>query len=261
MKTRSWIWVLIGVGLGLGLGAILAAANRPPEIDAHAIAEARLAAVEQAGVAVLPGAERLGVSTPSGITGERRSSRDLVTYALVHRRRQDLADVPRDDARGGPVAALLELAELQARALAVAGFQPMVAGWSSTGHEGRQRIEDLMGSELASDLSPPQPGKQFRPRVYVEDLRQSDSGGGGGTSQVDLNAPWITHFRIYLVPDSGATLFVKNRFDNALTVVDSEFAYADRTLFGVEYPRGSHLVGREPGQFQLREWIVQPDRR
>ena len=259
MKERFWIWLLVVAGLGLGLWALLPSMGGSPGIAAHAVAEARLDAVEHASTATLPGAERLAVSHPSSIQGDRRASGSLVTYALVYRRRQDLTEVPLDDAHGGPVAALLQLADLQATLLAAAGFQPMVGDWSTTGHEGKQPLADLMGSEVAFDLSPPQSDKEFRPRVYVGDERQRASGGGGGKTQIDLNAPWITHFRIYLVPHSGATLFVKNRFDNTLKVVDSEFAYADRTLFDVEYPRGSYIVGREPGHYRLREWIVQPD--
>ncbi len=259
-RARTWPWLLLLAMVPVAAWLVLQPAPTDSRHEAYEVAQARLRAVERASATTLPTAQLLAVGHPSSAHGDLSVSGKSITYVSLYRRRHDLAQVPMEDAHGGPVQALLDLAERQAAVLAEAGFEPMTGEWSTTGNEGRMPIADPEET-LPGIATPPSPGpsKRRRPIIQVADRHQSDSGGGGGRSRVDLNAAGIIHYRMYVVPLSGATLFVRNHFDDGTTVVASEFAYTDRTLVGVTYPHGSYIQGRRPGHFRLREWIVQRD--
>jgi hypothetical protein len=169
-----------------------------------------------------------------------------------------------DDRRGGPVEPMLRLAEAQQERLARAGFDALSATWMTLGEEGKDRIAsgEVDALWLPTPLPPrAPPGSKRRGIVRVRVSHQSDSGGGGGEDEVDLDAPGFVHFRTYVVPRSGVTLFVRNSYDQKEQIVESEFTYSDRTLYGTPYPTGSYVVGREPGRYRVSERIVVPKQR
>jgi hypothetical protein len=258
--------VLLGlVGLLAVLGVQLTStltARGSAGMDAVAAADARLSTVRTASTATIPAAIYVAAD-PAETHGARSASGPLVTYALFMRRRLDCATVPVADKRGGPLEPLLELARAQERALAVAGFCPVSAEWSTTGREDRIVVEDPTdpmgwGPDLVG-APRPEGAPPGRPTVHVSYARQSDSGSGRGGCLVDLADPVIVHRRVYLVPQSGATLFVRNAYVQATRIIEVELSYSDRTLSGVEYPTGSHIVGRAPGHYRLHETIDLPE--
>jgi len=261
-RSDKIAFLVLALGIVVVLGVSLAGgSDRREGWEAHDVAEARLGTVREASLATIPNTALVAADS-DGVQGERAASGPLVTYALTLRRRLDFAEIHTDDARGGPLAPLLRLAEAQERALEKGGFCPMAAEWSTRGSTNRTRVENpdemvpllaLQGRPLG-DGAPP-----HRRSVHVSYFEQHDSGGGSGGYLVDLNQPVIVHQRIYAVPQSGATLFVRNAYDQSTRIVNVEFAYADRTLFGVEYPTGSYIKGRQPGHYQLREAIDRPD--
>jgi hypothetical protein len=263
-----WLLGLASIAIvGVTAYLLLAGEADPPRgHSAHEAAKARWLAVEESAVTGIPKAHLLAISGLQG-RSERRVSGDCVTYVGTFRRRWDFAQLPMDDRRGGPVEPLLALAQAQHARLARSGFDAMSATWTTLGQEGHERVVPGDDPWMPRPPSPPPPlpeGHRSPPRrgvVRVEVSHQSDSGGGGGSRNVDLNAPVIVHSRTYVVPRSGVTLFVRNTYDQQERIVESEFAYSDRTLHGAEYLTGSYIVGREPGRYSVSERIILPDPR
>lgn len=262
---RSLLWVpVVSLAVGVALLAWPVTSASKTGGSPHDVAESRLSAVREASAALVPGARLLAASGPTSVTGDRSScgtSEDGgVTYAVLLRRRVDFSEVSIEPARGGPVEPLLALAIEQEKALARAGFEPMTAEWATRGNEGRTRIQDpdehFPSPAPPPDQAPPPYAAAGSPRVHVTSIMQRDSGGSGGPTRIDLRDPVIVHHRMYVVPKSGATLFVRNVYDQIARIVDVEFAYADRTVFGVEYPTGSTIQGRRPGHYKVHEQIT-----
>jgi hypothetical protein len=262
-------WVLIGIPAGVLLAESLQTAPTPEDGPGtpYVVAEARLAGVQAASVVLLPGAHLLAIEGNQDVTGDRRSCGNAdeggVTYATLLRRRVDVSEVAllREDA--GAVRVLLALAQAQQEALERAGFNTMAADWSSARGTARQRVT---AEEMTGPLPAPSPWElgvpeQDRPAyapkgprtAKVRHWSQSDSGGGSGGDLVNLFAPRIVHHRIYVIPKSGASLFVRNALDQAARTVEIELSYVDRTVFGVEVPTGSRIQGRLPGHYSVRE--------
>jgi hypothetical protein len=226
---------LVGaIVVGAGVLALLVHLTRAEPSSGRRMAreraEARLAAVRAAAAVPLDGAASLATSHPSEIPAARHAQGDRVTYVTVLRTRRDVAGVRVEEARTAPVEALLALARAQERPLLAAGFQAMAAEWTTEGDVSRQPV-----------ASP-------RSKVDVLVMHHTSTGGGGGPSRVDLDAPVIVHFRVYTVPASGATLVVRNRYDRAARVVDSELSYADRTVEGADYLIDTYRVTEELGR-------------
>lgn len=266
-----WYLGLAALGVvvvGLLTHLLLAEADSSSGYPAYEAAEARWHAVKESASVGVAGARLLAGNVPE-IQSERGASGNCVTFVGSLRRRWDFSEVPMDDRRGGPVEPLLALAHAQQERLARSGFDVLSATWTTLGLEGRQRIkagaEDDLWWAMPDSVLPPLPdGYRGPPRRIVVDVEvrnQSDSGNGRGGDQVNLNAPVIVHYRTYLVPRSGVTLFVRNAYDQKERIVESEFTYADRTLHGTPYPTGSYIVGREPGRYSVSERIVLPKQR
>ncbi len=278
MKTiwRVVPWVLLGIPAVVLLAALFQSApsleERPD--DPHVVAEALLVAVQAASVITLPGAHLLAVEGASEVSGDRRSCGTAqhggVTYATVLRRRLDVTEVPTLAEPAGAVRLLLALARVQQEALAREGFNTMSADWATTGGRGRQRITaEEVAIAWPTSVDPPlgigeleQERPTYAPKgprtAKVRHWNQSDSGGGSGGALVNLLAPQIVHHRIYVIPKSGASLFVRNVYDQPSRTVDVELSYVDRTVFGVEVPTGSYVQGRQPGHYSVREELVSP---
>jgi hypothetical protein len=268
-------WLLLGIPAGVLLVELFQSA---PTLEdgpgtPYVVAEARLAGVQAASVVLLPGAHLLAVEGNADVTGDRSSCGNAkeggVTYATLLRRRVDVSEVAllREDA--GAVRVLLALAQAQQEALERAGFNTMAADWSSARGTARQRVtaEEMTGP-LPAPPSPWELGlpEQDRPAYAASGPRvakvrhwdQHDSGGGSGGDLVNLLAPQIVHHRIYVIPKSGASLFVRNALDQAARTVEIELSYVDRSVFGVEVPTGSYLQGRQPGHYSVREELESP---
>ncbi len=245
-------------------GAAVAIASWParPAADWDPAPERRWTAVLAAAELTVPMGTASGSDSPYEFQGDRsRSTAHVVNVAII-RRRFDWTRVPMDDARGGPVEALLAQGKVHEEALREAGFQTMLSETFAAGGEPLWSPPvDVAGSperapppRLPPDRSGA--GTPHRPTISVESFHQSDSGSGGGVGQVSLDRPKIVQERIYVVPRSGATLFVRSEYVQAERSLEVEFRYADRTILGVAYPIGSYVQGREPGGYAAVERIV-----
>lgn len=250
MKQRLWLLVIL-----LPVAYLVWMAYSGVELPGESWpgpgeADARRAVVKRASLATIAGSTMLETGGFSEIPGERRVSGDQVTALTIFRRRLDLDGVPMDDARGGPVRPLLALSDAQARILTDAGFQAVRGGWTATGNEVKQPLRD---PDHPMPMSMPERvlGATNRPSVKVRYAHRTDSGGGSGGFLIDLDAPRLTSYRMYLAPGTAATLFVRNDYDQATNTIYVEFSWSDRTQAGVE-PSGADL-------YRYREWIEEKD--
>jgi len=261
-EERRMRRAIIPVLLLAGAAVAWAALRVPPSTGRDPAPDRRWTAVQEAVERTVPGGTASGMRAPDHIQGEWSQNTHSVAIVQILRRRFDWARVPMDDARGGPVEILLEQGNVHAGALRGAGFQTMLSETFGVGGEPPWPLPDQghRGSSVVP-VPPPLPDlpgttTRHRPQVSVESIHRSDSGGGGGIGQVSLDRPSIVQERIYVVPRSGATLFVRCDYVQKDHAVEVEFRYVDRTLLGVPYPTGSHLVGREPGGYSSQERIV-----
>jgi hypothetical protein len=255
--------LLAAVAAGAVGAHLLGPASGSTESGAFERAQARSHLVERAAAVGIPGSHFLAVESPSQIFGDETGAGATVTIVNVRRRRLDLSEVPMDDRRGGVVKAMLALAQARGEVLAEGHFDAMRTEWVGLSDAWRERIAAPADDSDDIDGIPPPwvqpPGTpRLKPIVRLRVGYQSDSGGGGGETHLGLNLPRIAHYVLYVVPKSGATLFVRDVLDQRTMILESEFSYSDRTLFGVEYPTGSYIVGREPGGYLVHEEILEP---
>jgi hypothetical protein len=163
-----------------------------------------------------PGAlsvERLDLFPPV-IHGIQSRSGSRISFAMVFQRCFDLSDLPsRTDEAGGVMAVLLESAEAHRRELASVGFAPIEGHGQSFGQR------------------EPHPDRSLH--VTVVERGEGTSGRGGYL--VNLNHPRLVHHRIYLHPQSGSTVFVRQDYDDETKRLFVELSYADQTILGQVY--------------------------
>lgn len=259
---RLLIFVLVAA-----LGGAIAVASWParPAAEWDPAPERRWAAVLAAAELTVPAGTWSYSDSPYEFQGDRSQNTASVTNVAIIRRRFDWTRVPMDDARGGPVEALLAQGKVHEDALREAGFQTMLSETFAAGGEPLwSPAYDRSGApERSPPPRPPPPPADpngapalHRPTIAVETFHRDDSGDGGGIGHVALDRPRILQERIYVVPRSGATLFVRCEYVQAEHALEVEFRYVDRTILGVAYPTGGHLQGREPGGYSAGERIV-----
>ncbi|MGE0190857.1 MAG: hypothetical protein AB7T63_02340 [Planctomycetota bacterium] len=258
MNERGGVNVrlLLPGALALGVLGYALLSSVEPSSGGHPAAEAtyaRRAGVLEAAQLTLPAA-RLLDTYPADTLAEGAISGDTTDWLEVMRRRHDVSQVPLDPHRGGAVRVLLDLADRQAGALDRAGFDGVQAVWASDppGNAIPARRPPAARADPHVTSEPGAPPNV----IHVDHERRHASGGGRGGYLVDASATWIAHVRVYVIPRMAVTLFVRNQYDTDSQIITSEWSYADRSIHGTKRSTGSHLVGREPGAHELREWIT-----
>jgi hypothetical protein len=71
------------------------------------------------------------------------------------------------------------------------------------------------------------------------------SGSGSGGYSVDMGAPRIVYWRLYMVPDAGASLGARLEYDRSTKTLLVELSYNDRTVLNARYPAGSARLDEE----------------
>jgi hypothetical protein len=193
---------------------VLGGCGRAP-VDATSV-EARLDAVRAAIKLSIEGAQEFTPHFPPAVLGDGLRFGPRVTWIGMELRAFDWSGVDFSRFEGGPVGALVAQAQVWEQALAAVGLVPVRTSGASRG-----RVSEI-------------------PFARAHGVRVG--GGGGGGCLLDLDAPRLVHYRVYRGSKSGATLFIRQEYDQALRRLEVEFSYSDTTILGQDYPEARDVV-------------------
>lgn len=165
-----------------------------------------------------------GMKSESGrfkqLHGDQARSGDFLSHSVTHLRTFDWSGVA-TDGPSGAVEPMLELARRQEAKLREAGFLPIASHARGVGATGG---EDRATAHVSAN--------------HQHRWGGTSSSGSDGYS-VRVGAPRIVYWRLYSVPDAGATLSVRMEYDRSTSELLVEFSYNDRTVLNARYPGGS----------------------